>query len=470
LSVNEARELYTRLSQAQAKIEEALRIFKDRCILMWAPDNKDQIPRIISALQKLYTSSRMNVRIQFLIPYDPLPGCVRPEVILDLWSHMLLQHKYEDCIADVCFIREASRCVFTRGINPVHTVKNVVAITVQAQPPCNNLRGLSTKMLLLEIPNPGESIFIDVPAGCAMKIWQKLNASLLNAATGCIIEWRLQRRSRVHTAAHPRNTLIGQTSVNALAEIRGLIGRVEKEIRQEGGGETLIGRSGMFADNTTVIVEGTLAQFLTLAPLMRECVTVSPNKAIFTPKATAGDFSRALTDPEWMRTATLRYRKSGPLKGQVFARPIALACQVQAMKNNSFISRLPSNVAALRRQQVHLEILDIGAGNHDTLPAAVMGRVAAVSDVNFREIQDQEVDLEPAQWRPILRDGSWSGRILIQLASHEDTLRMYEKIHGTGICIDGVVRTIDISSPTNTLLASSCIQRTMANSTQSQAS
>ena len=265
LAIPAARELYTRLSQAQAKIEEALIAFKDNCILMWAPDNRDQIPRILSALQKLYTDKGAFIQIQFLVPFAPLPGCHSPELILDLWSHPLLQPKYSNHVSEICFIREASRCVFTRGNTPIHTIKNIVAVTVQASTTATVSRELAMRSLLLGEASKGEDILIDVPAKNAYEIWHQLNARPLSAETDLRIERKLHKRSRANTATDPRSTLVGHTSKAALVEVRGLIRQIRKDFGQEG---IIIGHASMFGDNTTVIVEGTLPQISAMTPMM----------------------------------------------------------------------------------------------------------------------------------------------------------------------------------------------------------
>ena len=120
------------MSQAQVKIEEALSPYKDGRLMLWAPEGHEQLPHIIGALNKLYTEKGCSVEVMFLVPFVPLPGCDSAERILDLWSHPLLQHKYASVVKEVCFIREPSRCVFTRDNNPLHTTKCLVAITVAA--------------------------------------------------------------------------------------------------------------------------------------------------------------------------------------------------------------------------------------------------------------------------------------------------------------------------------------------------
>jgi len=463
LKPEDCRELYTRLSQAQVKIEEALVKFRGGGLLIWAPDNNDQIPRLMNALQKIYTDGGVNVKLQILVPFTPLPGCNTAESILDLWGHPLLHSRYDNLIKEVCFIREASRCVFTRDGTPVHTVKNIAVITAQANLDNSRATIHSMRNMLLEDIHPGEQIFIDAPSGNTNAIWQKLNAMRLLAGP-VQIAWKLQTRSRGHTSTHPRSTLTGYTHNVAQVELRALISKIKAEF---GGENMIIGRRGMFNDNNTIIAEGSIAQITALCPLVEECVLVSPSKALFTPKASAETFSNVLTESDDLRTLVLRYRKSGPLKGTIFARPKVLPNHLRAERHNAFISRLPLSEASLLKLQVNIEVLGIDGSSHEELPKKIMNKIAAETNTSLLEVHDEIKSLEAGEWRQILREGRWVGRILLQCEATDDLHKVYNIVNGRGVCIDGVARTLEVSSPTNAFLASSLIRSAHPNATGS---
>jgi hypothetical protein len=451
LPVGETRELYTRLSQAQCKVEEALRVFRDRCILIWAPDANDQTAKIISALQHLLSSEGIKVRVQFLIPYVPLPGCHTPELILDLWSHPLLQQKFKNCVSGMSFISEASRCVFTRDNNPVHVNRNVAAITVQADAPPNNPSVLSMRSLLLDVPSPGETLIIDGPAESILTIWHMVNAGLVGDEAQYVTGWKLHRRSQACSAAHPRSEIVGQTNTRSLLIIVAIVGAIKTILNNRR--DCLIGHSMMFANNANIVLDGTMLQILALQDHMRECVAISPTKVLFLSKSSAEDFSTAITGEESLRTVVTRYRKSGPLSGAPFAKPKALASHVAAQRCNSWIAKQPFERAALLRQQVILEVLNLDGSYYSEIPAALMYRVQQAIGVEQVEVTDQFCELAAQQWRSVLRDDKWSGKIKMQCNSQEQVKHVYDKVHGTRICLNGLFRTIDVSSPTDVLLS-----------------
>jgi len=449
LSVEDTRELYIRLGQAQIKIEETLAKFNGGGLLIWAPENNEQLPRIMNALQKVYTDKGVDVKLQMVVPFIPLPGCRSAESILDLWAHPLLHNKYDNMVKEVCFIREASRCVFTRDNTPMHTVKNVAVVTVQASLGSKKETVHSMRSMLLEEASSGEDILIDAPANTAMAIWQKLNA--IGQLPGpWSIDWQMHVRSRGNTSTHPRSMLVGHTGRAAEIEVRAIISKIKHEL---GEPNMIIGRKSMFADNNTIIAEGNIHQFTALCPLVEECVLVSPNKALFTPKVSVNAFSTALTDSDVLRTLGLRYRKSGPLKGDVFARPKALLSHVRAEKHNAYISRLPPNEASLLRLQAHIEVLGIDGSNHEELPNKIMRKIAEETHTSLIEIQDPIKVLEAGDWRQTLRDGKWVGKILLQCTNIEDIHSLYNVAHGRGVCVDGIVRTIEVTSLTDVYLA-----------------
>jgi hypothetical protein len=209
----------------------------------------------------------------------------------------------------------------------------------------------------------------------------------------------------------------------------------------------------MFADNSNVLVEGTLQQILILQARFRECVAISAGKAIFTPAGTAEEMCEALTD-EGLRTVTVKYRRSGPLKGQVYAQPKMLDEHLRTERRNAWISRQPVKAAALLNFQVTLEVLDLNVGDASPLPTPLMNVISSTTGIVFVEVKDHLRELAKGEWRLFIRDGKWAGKICIQCGSMEEATVVYSQVHGRTICLGGIHKTIDISSPTDIGLAS----------------
>jgi len=450
LALNDSRELYNRLGQSQEKIEEALSIFQKGGIVIWAPDNHDQLPRIVSALRRIYTNKGICVQLTMLVPYMPLPGCESSETIMDLWTHPLLHNKNKDMVSNVTFIREASRCVFTRDSTPVHHVKNIAAVTIRADGGQGTNTEYCLRAMLVDNFTNATQILVDVPAGSANDVWLKLNATC-GPTTAFQLEWKLQRRSRGSKPGLARNLLVGYSKCIAIAEVRAVIKFV---IGTVGGGDVFVGHSGMFADKTNIILDADIKHITALLPLAESCVLVTPSKALIVPGRPAREFSDALSGSEELMTVSIRYRKSGDMRGEVFARPQALQNQIRAAQHNKRAQRLPGSEAALQQNQIVIEVLSIEGRNHQDLAQKIMNRVGQEMGISYRESQDESGSLGAGEWRAGCSQGEWEGRILVQCSSPQEVSNVHSKTNGRGICVDGTTRTLEVTSPSNTFLGS----------------
>jgi len=464
LCTREARDIYTRLNQAQPKIEEILSRFSGGRLVVWAPDNSDQIPRIVAALQRIYTDNNISTQIQLLIPYNPLPGCHTPDSILDLWSHPLMQSRYNGVVREVCFLREASRCVFTASGNPVHHIKNLVAVVLQASSQARDINILSIRSDIIQDTSTGDAILIDVPAANATAIWNQLNCAA-PGLFGLAITWKLQLRGRGHTGGEPRSTFIGNVATTSVILVRAAIHKVRTYC---GGVNMIIGRRSMFADMDTIIADGSIAQFVMLCPAVYECVLVSPHRAIFTPRATADEFCRMLTEVDDLRSLALRYRCSSALHNAPFAKPRDLPKHLAAERHNAFADRQGGSRGSLLRLQVALEILGLDSRNHEDLAHKLLDNVSNETNTTLKENLEPESYLKPGEWRKTLREGIWTGRILLQCACAQDVQNIYGLINGRTICRDGLVHTIEVSSLSDAFLAGGAIRATLAASSSTQ--
>ena len=127
---------------------------------------------------------------------------------------------------------------------------------------------------------------------------------------------------------------------------------------------------------------------------------------------------------------------------------------LRALRRNAWISRLPGIQAALLRSQLVVQVLDLEAHNHAYLPGLLMSKFSLAVGHGLDEIEDQHADLDPYQWRTILKDNVWTGRILLQCSTPEETRTIYNNLNGQRVCIDNNYKTTDISSPTNVFLSS----------------
>ena len=81
---------------------------------------------------------------------------------------------------------------------------------------------------------------------------------------------------------------------------------------------------------------------------------------------------------------------------------------------------------------------------------------------SFEEKDQHEIVLAPGDWQPLLREGIWNGKILIQLESKAQRGVAFQAAHGGKICLDGIQASIHVSSPTEGSLAAESLNATIA--------
>jgi len=435
--------------QNQAKAEEALARFRGGGVYMWAPESNDHIPKIVGAVQKLHEKG-IEVQVSLLIPFSPLPLCDSTDLILDLWSHPILQPKYYNIVSGISFLREATRCVITRDNNPLYATKNIVIVSLKAgmsgiTPSLHTLRGDLVAETLV-----GDYIYVDFPTEHSAQIRQAL---CLASATFPILprDWRQGFRSRGGTRESPRETILGYTESISAIETNAIVKRLLAcldLVPNVPHQDILVGRQCLFKDPNGVLIEGTTKQVSNLKNCYRECILISPHKAVCIPKVSADDICNTLTANESMHTALLRYRRSGPMRGAIFAKAKAIREHVLAKKQLSYAARAPATEASLLHSQAQLEVLQYESISYSGLPQKIVDKIINLTGTQYTKTDDQYKDLEPGEWREVQRGGIWCGRILMQCTTIEERDNVYGAADGRGICVEGVVRSIAVSTPT----------------------
>ena len=295
----------------------------------------------------------------------------------------------------------------------------------------------------------GARLLIDCPAEIVHSVWRTVDDLLLDDGQSGLVTWTLERRSRAHSPAQARNVLVGQLKTRGICLIKYNIKQVLAGIGNRRA-DCLVGHTDMYGDNTNIIVDGPLPLILGLQEHFAECVPVSPTRALFFPAAQEAIFRQAVTHTV-LQPLRMRFRNSGPRKGCPYGTPAELPDQVAAMRRRGWIARLPTAKAALLESQLLIEVLDLDARNHGGLPDYIMNNIGdqfGRGDV-LCKVEDQYEDLAVHQWRAILRDDAWSGKILMQCDSIGSVRAMYAAFHGKSICIGGYIKTLEVSSPTD---------------------
>jgi len=193
-------------------------------------------------------------------------------------------------------------------------------------------------------------------------------------------------------------------------------------------------------------------------------VLVSPHKALCVPVVSSDVVSSALTLDERLHTLIMRYRRSGPLEGKVYAKPRTLPEHARADKYNAYIERQPRSQAALLRLQAHINVLNIDGMNHGSLPSSIMNKLGELFNLSMIEVLEPDAELKGGEWRALTRDGHWIGKILVQCTESIDLAKLHQGMHGRGVCVDGNHFTIEIASPTQATISAQVFNSTHCSS------
>jgi hypothetical protein len=283
----------------------------------------------------------------------------------------------------------------------------------------------------------------------------------------CPQDWRLGCRSSGSRPEAPRTVVIGalrtQNALETQAIVKGII-QYFKDIQAYVGIPILIGRQGLFSHPDSVVVEGVLSKDLHLVqPVLGEALMVTPYKLVCMPWGGAGPIKAVFSSQDALRLATVRYKRSHPMEGGLYAWADALQEQVRAERKKAFALRQPASEADRLQSQVLIEVLQIKHSNFPKLPEEIMSKLGDLLNCNsFKEKNEHEIVLAPGDWQPLLREGIWNGKILIQLESKAQRGVAFQAAHGVKICLDGIQASMHVTTPTEGSLAAESLNATTA--------
>jgi len=461
-TVVDTRELYVALSQSSSRIEEVLTKFAGGGLVIWAPEGKVQLPRIVAALKKLYEGG-VKLSLHMLVEFSPLPACVTAESILDLWSHPIMYDKsYATIVQNILFLRETSKCVFTRDDNPLYAFKNVVLVSLQV-----NSGGAIPVMSravrgedFIEMYQTGDYLYIDVPLNQEQET-RKVLTQISAGSSQYPAIWNEGFRSKGSINDFPRETIVGHILTDNDFESQAVCKSLIAKFRAGAPHlDALIGRQSLFGNKHAILYDGTPQQLEKLnnslgRVFLGESVLVTPGRSLCIPFVEAEAIGRVLTEDESLQATQFRYRKSGPMEGAVFCKAKAIREHVAARKKLAYATRQPGPEADRLQRQVQIEALRLDAQNYTELPHQIMQTAGELNSVVFTHQPDSESELALGEYKLLQRDGHWNGRILIQCPVGLDIGNFFKSVHGRNICLNKAHTTLAMTSTVQDNLAAS---------------
>ena len=96
---------------------------------------------------------------------------------------------------------------------------------------------------------------------------------------------------------------------------------------------------------------------------------------------------------------------------------------------------------------MHITLLGYSDIGSDHLAHEIINCVNNELSINITQHTCTESDMPIASYQVHSRDDNWTGKISVQLSSLEDVKAIYAAVHGRGVCVNGILKTLEVSSP-----------------------
>ena len=443
-STSDARLLYESVQASATGCASILQQFAGAGLMMWAPTEYSSITQLAATFHKFSLQPGASGSLQLLIPHDHYPGCETAAHIQHLWSHELMSPKWKNIVKQVEFLRQPTRCVLTGQIGPLHHMKSISIFSLSTSgEPCQSL----TTQWRPTLATTGKflALVIDCEKRKELTIHRALIGSRLRGLTG----WEGPKRSLGNKGEDQRSTFIGYFNHPGVTDIdlQLYISILRRQPELQG---VLIGPLNLFTEPGALLVEfgHTKALIDALEPV-ENIVLVSSRLALVTTPERSEHWCALLTrqletDPLGAITK-LRFRPSRH-GGRAFAKPETLPSNIRQMKAKA-ASRPPAAADGTAHElQSTVRISEIPTGTPDDLLLYTIQQLGAAITVPFNQ-KTQQGPLNAYECRPT-RDalGKWTGAIDFKCASQQELGRLYSKLQGSAIELNGTCCVLDITN------------------------
>jgi hypothetical protein len=182
---------------------------------------------------------------------------------------------------------------------------------------------------------------------------------------------------------------------------------------------------------------------------MEEVVLVSPRMALMKSGMAAQEWERVLTaqaksDPSGAITM-VRFRASRN-EGRPWVKPGVLDALLKRGRAKAAAARLPEKQALLATLKADIVIQGVVVGDQEHLIGKIMEKINIQSGLRLTR-RTSTTRMQGNEWEPNLgADGVWRGRISCQAADKKDIEKLFDKVHGHGIELDGICLVLEVES------------------------
>ena len=444
VDVNTSRQLHSQLCGPPEEIERTLSRWGDSPLLTWAPIDNGQLLKIATCIRTILNKGVTRAPLILATPFDPYPACQRISDITDVWDHQLLHTKWKDVVAETTLLTPPTRIVVSGTHAPIHTQKCIALFTlgIPQAPMLPTLKAWRPNFFSFAT---GPIIIIDTPEHGRHTVKAVID-SLGLPALQCIDS---SRPSLGSTKDSPRVSLhlhfeAGKITTMHMEMLLQWLSTTLQDF------QAIVGTQTSMASPTAMLVDVmSPAAGFTHAALSWSTLVISPRLLLVETRTDAPTWSSNLT-AAWEHNPNtsgikIRYRPSANAK-PLFAQVQATAADIAAVRTRKSHAHSKPTLSNPPTLQATITMPLGTCGPSEQWLPMFMQQVATTNNIPL-QASTSDAGLDIHRWKPVTSyDGTWTGKVLVQLANVDELHHLRRTLHGQGIEIQHHVAGIFVDS------------------------
>ena len=132
--------------------------------------------------------------------------------------------------------------------------------------------------------------------------------------------------------------------------------------------------------------------------------------------------------------------------GRPWVKPAMLEGSVKAAKAKVTAGRLPKKELERRKKQGMISLQGLACGQNNTTSSDIMTKVGQIMGLTLIKITSA-ADPKQYEWKEISNAaGEWVGQITVQMREEGEVVKLYQKLHGYGVEINGTSYLVEVEN------------------------
>jgi len=437
LEVEEARKVASLLCKGEAMMKEAFENAKGAPILIWAPEIKDHLHRLLASYRRLAIQRRVS-SLWVVCPREPIPDSSKDWVVDDLGTQTIGTKNWGDIIEARWHVVEPGLVLMSNETGPVTTAKafTIYGLGMNAEPECKS----SFSWKKEEVEEKGwEAIWVEGRVSDSLKIRRRLET-----ASGREVDrWEGPLMGMGSTTKEPTVMYKGWLQSENIPAVE--IANITRTLAKRLTGMAMVGSQRMITDKSARTLEvGDSNAALEAAHLCDQILMIKPRMALIhtsnTKQCWEDHLSNALRWEPAAAATCIRWRKSEH-GGKIFARAQQLE---QAKKGSSTMARVSQHRADILECTLEMSFPGaVGARPLDMLQslAEKAGQVVGLKPAEAEEGED----LEAGEWAPILNHrGDYQGALKMRCRNAGEASAIWYEWKQATVSINGELQAVTV--------------------------